>query len=180
MQNNRKVVLIVAVAQNLAIGVNNKLLCSIPRDLQRFKSLTSNNSVIMGRKTWESLPLKFRPLPNRRNIVLTKQNKQNNFNFTGAVIYNDLAEAVDKESALLDDFQKIFIIGGASIYQQALQSNLVNCLEITHIKKSFENADSFLDLSAKDLQKFWQKVNSESFFCNEISAEVEFATYIKK
>ena len=99
MENNRKVVLIVAVAENLAIGRNNKLLCNIPKDLQRFKNLTTNNSVIMGRKTWESLPPKFRPLPNRKNIILTKCKHNANFanlisqNNPNIAIYNNLEMA---------------------------------------------------------------------------------------
>lgn len=186
MENNRKVVLIVAIAENLAIGMNNKLLCNIPKDLQRFKNLTTNNSVIMGRKTWESLPPKFRPLPNRKNIILTKCKHNANFanlisqNNPNIAIYNNLEMAIQSEKALLTQQQKIFIIGGANVYQQALQANLIDCLEITHIKKSFDNADAFLELSKNELQKTWKKINSEQFFCDEISAEIEFATYIKK
>lgn len=181
MENQQKIVLIVAVADNLAIGENNKLLCSIPKDLQRFKNLTTNNCVIMGRKTWESLPPKFRPLPNRRNVILTRNNANEiNKNNPNVVIYDNLIDAIYKEKALLKEFQKIFIIGGASVYKQALEANLVDCLEITHIKKSFDNADAFLELSKNELQKTWEKINSQSFFGDEISAEIEFATYIKK
>ncbi len=180
MKSN-KITLIVAVAENLAIGVNNKLLCHISKDLQRFKLLTTNNSVIMGRKTWESLPEKFRPLPNRRNIILTKHNKNLlNINNSNVVIYDNLLDTIKNEKVLLKNQQKIFIIGGESIYKQALAANLVDCLEITHIKKSFDNADAFFSLSQAELQSRWEKVASEQFFCEEISAQVEFATYFPR
>lgn len=182
MKSN-KITLIVAVAENLAIGVNNKLLCNIPKDLQRFKNLTTNNSVLMGRKTWESLPEKFRPLPNRRNIILTSNKNNNNLltnNNPNVVIYNNLNVAIQAEIKLLNSGQQIFIIGGESIYKQVLESNLANCLEITHIKKSFDNADAFFPLSQIELANSWKKINSEKFFCKEISAEVEFATYFPR
>jgi len=69
-----EIVIIAAVARNRVIGKDNRLLWNIPEDMAHFKALTAGHTVIMGRKTWESLPPRFRPLPGRRNIVITREN----------------------------------------------------------------------------------------------------------
>ena len=122
--------IIVAIAQNYAIGFENKLLYWLPNDLKRFKSLTTGHTIIMGRKTFESLPKGA--LPNRRNIVLTRQNIE----FPGAERYGSLEEALAQCKE-----EEVFIIGGASVYEEALP--LANKLYITHIKDTPEQADAF-------------------------------------
>lgn len=119
--------LIVAVDEKMGIGYNNHLLEAIPEDLKRFKSLTTGHVVVMGRKTWDSLPNK--PLPNRKNIVISSQ-KQENFMTT--------TECLNYIKNINDD---VFIIGGASVYRFFLP--LANRIYITLNHKNFENVDTY-------------------------------------
>lgn len=119
--------LIVAVDEKMGIGYNNHLLEAIPEDLKRFKSLTTGHTVVMGRKTWDSLPNK--PLPNRKNIVISSQ-KQENFMTT--------TECLNYIKNINDD---VFIIGGASVYRFFLP--LANRIYITLNHKNFENVDTY-------------------------------------
>ena len=123
--------IIVAIAENRAIGFENKLLYWLPNDLKRFKALTTGHTIIMGRKTFESLPKGA--LPNRRNIVLSRQDIE----FPGAERYASLEAAL----AQCRNEEEIFIIGGASVYQEALP--LADKLCVTHIDDSPEQADAF-------------------------------------
>lgn len=123
--------IIVAIAQNRAIGFENKLLYWLPNDLKRFKSLTTGHTIIMGRRTFESLPKGA--LPNRRNIVLTRQDIE----FPGAERYASLEAALSR----CKDEEEVFIIGGASVYQEALP--LADKLYITHIEDTPSEADAF-------------------------------------
>ena len=106
-----KISIIAAVAENRAIGYKNKLIYWLPNDLKRFKLLTTGNTIIMGRKTFESLPKGA--LPNRRNIVLTRQK----ITFENVECYPSLEDALN---ACKDD-EHIYIIGGNSVYQQAMK-----------------------------------------------------------
>jgi dihydrofolate reductase len=106
---------IVAMGENRLIGSANGLLWYIPNDLKRFKTLTSGHPVIMGRKTFDSiLKILGKPLPNRTNIVVTRDES---WRHEGAVVAHSLEEAVQKARGLDEE---IFIIGGAQIYEQAL------------------------------------------------------------
>ena len=102
--------IIAAVAKNRAIGFQNKLIYWLPNDLKRFKQLTTGHTIIMGRNTFLSLPKGA--LPNRRNIVLSRSTKA----FPGCDVYPSLEEAL----AHCRQDEDIYIIGGASVYQQAL------------------------------------------------------------
>lgn len=124
-----KISIVVAMAQNRAIGKNNQLLWHLPADLKHFKEITSGHTIIMGRKTYESIG---KPLPNRRNIVITRQSLQLN----GCEVVNSLQDAL----ALCNTEQEVFVIGGAQIYQEALP--LTQCIYLTEVKQSFE-ADAF-------------------------------------
>lgn len=118
-------ILIAAVAQHGVIGKDNALPWHLPEDLKHFKALTTGHAVIMGRKTWESLPPKFRPLPNRRNIVLTRDPA---YVAPGATVIHSLDDAVKVsfgETAL-------FVIGGAQLYAHALPH--AQRLELTEIE----------------------------------------------
>ena len=108
-----EIVIIAAVAKNCVIGKNNQLLWNIPEDMAHFKALTQGQTVVMGRKTWESLPARFRPLPGRQNIVITRQS---DFSAPGAELANSLEAGI----ALAKADATIFIIGGGEIYQQAM------------------------------------------------------------
>ncbi len=123
--------IIAAVAENLAIGYNNRLIYRISGDMKRFKSLTTGNTVIMGRKTFESLPKGA--LPNRRNIVLSTTKKD----FPGCDTYGSLKEALEHCGA----DENVFIMGGASVYKEALA--FADHLYITEIKATPEKADVF-------------------------------------
>ncbi len=120
-------VLIAAVAKDGVIGKDNALPWHLPEDLKHFKALTAGHAVIMGRKTWESLPERFRPLPGRTNIVVTRNV---GYRAAGATVVNSLEEAVKVGGS-----GTAFIIGGAVLYAQALP--LAQCLELTEIDAEF-------------------------------------------
>lgn len=123
--------IIAAVAKNRAIGKDNRLIYWLPNDLKRFKQLTTGNTIIMGRKTFESLPKGA--LPNRRNIVLSRSTKQ----LPGCDCYPSLKEAL----AHCQDDEQLFIIGGASIYRQTMP--IADRLYLTEIDDIPEKADAF-------------------------------------
>lgn len=127
----KQVNVIAAVAKNRAIGYQNKLLYWLPNDLKRFKTLTTGHTIIMGRRTFESLPKGA--LPNRRNIVLSRTEKS----FDGCECYKSLEEALQH----CDEDEIIYIIGGASVYKQAMPFAQRLCL--TEIDDTPENADAF-------------------------------------
>lgn len=114
-----------------AIGYKNRLLYTIPSDMSRFRMLTTGHTIIMGRKTFESLP--NGALPNRRNIVISKTKEQ----ITGCEVFSTLEEAVGSKEAS----DECFIIGGASIYEQALP--FADKLYLTIVEKEPEHADTF-------------------------------------
>jgi dihydrofolate reductase len=126
--------IIAAIGDNRELGKDNKLLWHIPQDLKRFKNLTTGHTVIMGRKTYESIGI---PLPNRTNIVITKDNA---FTAPGCLIAYSLDEAIEKSNDT-----ETFIIGGASIYSQAI--NRADKLYLTKVKGSFDADTYFPDYS---------------------------------
>ncbi len=126
-----KISIIVAIAENGAIGKDGDLLWHISEDLKHFKKITTGHTVVMGRKTWESLPIK--PLPNRRNIVLTN-NK--NYIAEGAEVFfsvEGILESCKKE-------EEIFCMGGGMLYKEMLP--LCNTLYLTQVSGNFD-ADTF-------------------------------------
>lgn len=143
-----KIILIVAVAQNNAIGKDNNLLWHLPADMKFFKEQTSGYPVITGRKNYESIPEKFRPLPNRTNIVVTRDK---NYQAPGAIVKNSLEEAID--FAKTEGKEKCFIIGGGQIYQESLAKSLVDEMLITHVGAAPE-ADTFFP---KIKENDWEK-----------------------
>ena len=116
-----------------AIGYKNRLLYAIPSDMTRFRMLTTGHTIIMGRKTFESLP--NGALPNRRNIVISKTREQ----IAGCEVYTSLEEALEARKEAAED--ECFIIGGASIYEQALP--FADKLYLTIVEKEPEAADTF-------------------------------------
>jgi dihydrofolate reductase len=123
--------IMVAVASNWAIGKDNDLLAYLPGDLKRFKELTTGHTILMGRKTWDSLPKK--PLPKRTNIVITRDPA---FVAEGAEVVN----SIDAALALCDDGKENFIIGGGEIYKMLLPQTTK--LHLTRVHHDFE-ADVF-------------------------------------
>ncbi|HZF80464.1 MAG TPA: dihydrofolate reductase, partial [Rubrivivax sp.] len=113
MNPQPELVLIAAVARNRVIGRDNGLVFNEPADQRHFRAATLGHAVVMGRKTWESLPERFRPLPDRRNVVISRDA---GFIAPGAEVVGGLPEALER----LSQEAKVFIIGGGEIYGQAL------------------------------------------------------------
>ena len=140
--------IIVALDQKHGIGKNNDLVWRLPGDMTYFKTLTTtaatgkSNAVIMGRKTWDSIPQKFRPLPNRKNVILTRNASYTEEN---ASTFNSLQHAL---SALQSDpeVDQIFVIGGGSIYTEAIQHTACNTLYITQVEAEFDCDTFFPDI----------------------------------
>jgi dihydrofolate reductase len=149
--------LIVAMGKNREIGKNNDLLWHLPKDMQFFKRTTEGHIVVMGRKNWDSIPLRFRPLANRENIVLTRNG---NLELEGAKVFTNLN---DIYTTFASDERICFIIGGAQVYQLALEKNDIDELYITHVDESFD-ADTFfpeLDLSAWKSEELFKQEKDE-------------------
>jgi len=123
--------IIVCIAENNAIGLNNDLLYHLRADLKRFKALTTGNTVVMGRRTYDSLPKGA--LPNRRNIVLTRGNG----NYPNCDVYASLEDAL----AHCADDEKVYIMGGSSVYAAALP--LANELCLTEVHDTPAEADTY-------------------------------------
>ena len=137
--------IIVAIAQNGTIGDKNSLLWHIKEDMRFFRTTTSGHAVIMGRKTFESLGSK--PLPKRKNIVITRADRD----FEGAFTAHSLKEAI----AMAEGDEEIFIIGGAQIYAEAL--SVADRMYITRVERDYEGDTSFPDI---DYSK-WRLVSEE-------------------
>jgi dihydrofolate reductase len=139
-----EIVVIAAVARNRVIGKDNRLLWNIPEDMAHFKALTSGHTVIMGRKTWESLPPRFRPLPGRRNIVISRQA---DYTAPGA----EVADSLENALKLASTAAVVFVIGGEQIYTQAMA--VADRLEITEVDLEPEGDAWFPEIAAVDWEK---------------------------
>lgn len=137
--------LVVAISENNAIGKDNELLWHLPADLKHFKNTTSGHTIIMGRKTYDSIG---KPLPNRRNIVITRQK---DLQIEGIEVVNSLEEAI----SLCENEDKVFIIGGAEIYKQALP--LVHKIELTRVHQEFEANAFFPELDGETWKETWKE-----------------------
>jgi dihydrofolate reductase len=161
--------LIVAVGSNNAIGKNNALIWHMPADMKFFKEKTTGHCIITGRKNYESIPLKFRPLPNRTNIVITRQK---DYNAPGAIIVDSVDAAIKKAKATGDD--EIFIIGGADIFKQSL--HLADTIYLTRIHQSFDADVFFPELNLNE----WKEVSSDKHIHDEKNPyDFTFYTYRK-
>ena len=159
------ITIIAAVAQNNALGKNNQLIWHLPADLKRFKKVTSNHHVIMGRKTYESLG---KPLPNRTNIVVTRNT---DYTANGCIVVNSIEEAI----IIAKNDENPYILGGAEIYKQALK--YADKLDITFVHHTFD-ADAFFPEIDTDV---WEEVSREDFKADDKNKyNYSFVTYIKK
>ncbi len=129
-----KLVLIAAVARDGGIGRGDALLFNDPADQRHFRATTMGSPVVMGRRTWLSLPERFRPLPGRRNVVLSREA---GFVAAGAEVAASLEAALDR----LSDADTVFVMGGAEVYAQALP--LADELVLTEVDRSYDGADAF-------------------------------------
>lgn len=135
--------IIVAMSKNSVIGDSNTLIWHLPEDLKRFRQLTTGNTIVMGRKTYESIG---KPLPNRRSIIITRDP---DYSVEGCEVVNSL------EEALLLSNSDCFIIGGGEIYRQAI--DIADRIYLTLINKEFEGDTSFPEL------KDWVEISYEDF-----------------
>ena len=160
--------IIVATANNNVIGGENKLLWHIPEDLKRFKEITSGNTIIMGRKTFESLP---GVLPNRKHIVITRDK-----NYT---VDNNNVEVVHNVDEVINNFintpEVAFIIGGGQIYKQLIHS--VDKIFLTKVLKDFEGDTIFPQINYDD---FIVDFQSEIFTSEKSGLKYQFVDLIKK
>lgn len=156
--------IIVAVAENYAIGKKGDLLCHMPADLKHFKQITTGKTVLMGERTFFSLPK--HPLPNRRNIVLTDVPGKT---FDGAEAVYSLDEAVKAVGGQ----EEAFVIGGGMVYRQMMEK--ADKLYITHIHHSWEDADTFFpDIKESE----WQLLSAEKHYADENNPyDYTFAEY---
>ena len=144
-----KVSLIVAVAENGVIGKDNDLVWYLPKDIRFFKETTMGHYVIMGRKNFESIPHKYRPLPNRTNIIITRQSE---YKAEECIVVNSVETAL-KIAKNNGDIEP-FIIGGGQIYRIAIEKNLVDKIYLTKIHHSFKGDTFFPELSSD-----WRETN---------------------
>ena len=159
------ITMIAAAAENKALGKDNQLLWHLPNDFKRFKSLTTNHYIIMGRKTFESFP---KPLPNRTHVIITRQK---NYQAEGCVIVDSIEKALES----CPENEENFIIGGGEIYQLALAFS--DKIELTVVHHTFEADAFFPEIKSED----WELINSD--FQNKDEKHLydyTFETYIKK
>ncbi len=133
-----KVVIIAAVGRNRELGKDNELLWHLGEDMRFFKEQTVRHFVIMGRKSYESIPKKYRPLPDRVNIIISRDSEylaEECYTFTNLKDALDLAHENGEE--------KVFIIGGGEIYKKALDEGLVDEMYLTHVQAEFADAQVF-------------------------------------
>jgi len=160
------ITLIAAIAKNNALGKDNDLIWHLPADLKRFKQITSGHHILMGRNTFESIG---KPLPNRTSIIITRNN---DYFKDGCLIANTIEHAIE-----LTKGNNAFIIGGAQIYKQALEQDLVDRLDITIVHHNFE-ADAFFPEIDKTV---WKEVAREDFKADEKNKyDYSFVSYEKR
>ena len=135
----KEIVLVAALSENQAIGKDNQLLWHLPEDLKRFRAMTLGHTVIMGRKTFDSIG---KPLPKRKNVVLTRNE---NWSHPNVAVYNDLKKAIAECAE-----ETLMILGGAEIYAQSMP--LADRLELTHVHSHFQG-DAFFPSIDEDIWK---------------------------
>lgn len=159
--------IIVAIAENYAIGKKGDLLCHLPADLKHFKDITSGKTVMMGERTFFSLPK--HPLPNRRNIVLTDVQGKT---FEGA----EAVYSLDEMEKAVQGEEEAFVIGGGMVYRQMMER--ADKLYITHIHHSWEDADTFFPQIDPAV---WQQTSAEKHSADEKNPyDFTFCEYIRK
>jgi dihydrofolate reductase len=162
---NRELTIIAAVSINNVIGNKNKLIWNLPNDLKRFKKLTTGHSVIMGRKTFDSLP---NPLPNRDNIVITRNTDYSN---SDVKVCSSIEDAIN----LTKTDTQPFIIGGGEIYSQTI--NLADKIELTRVYKKFDG-DAYFPEIPLDI---FELINEERYNSNtQNEFDYSFLTYKKR
>lgn len=147
------ITIIAAIGNNNELGKGNDLIWHLPADLKRFKKRTTGHAIIMGRNTFESIG---KPLPNRRSIIITRNTS---YQKEGCEVVHSLEDAIE----LIASQEDAFIIGGAQIYKEAMEKNVVDQLDITKVHQDFD-ADVFFP--AID-SMVWEEVSRENFSPDE-------------
>ncbi|MBS5165399.1 MAG: dihydrofolate reductase [Butyricicoccus sp.] len=163
---------VVATDLNGAIGLNGQLIYPISEDLKHFKKITSGHTVVLGRKTLETFPGK-RPLPNRRNLILTHHAE---FSCEGAEIFHSIDQVI---SAVQNDGE-VFIIGGASVYQQF--EPLLERIYLTRIFTTFESADTFFcvdGVTTQTASEIWKQTDASEIFTDSQGISYQFIVFEK-
>ncbi|MCX7261401.1 MAG: dihydrofolate reductase [Burkholderiales bacterium] len=161
-----KLKLIYARAANGVIGLNNQMPWHLPEDLAHFKRTTLGSPVLMGRKTWESIPAKFRPLPDRANLVMTRQT---DWHADGALVVHSLEEGLTVALAHCPEGKDLWVMGGADIYAQA--AAIADEALVTEIEQDFEG-----DAYAPELDATWHETSRESHTA-AFGLKFSFVTY---
>ena len=143
-----KVSLIVAMDRNRGIGRDNDLMWHLPNDMRFFKETTENQIVVMGRKNYDSIQEKYRPLHNRENVILTKNTS---FEASNCSVFHSLDAALSAYQS--DKNRKFFIIGGGQIYKLALEAKILEEMFITHIDGNYDADTFFPDFNESDWNK---------------------------
>lgn len=164
---------IVAMDKNGVIGASNTLPWKVKSDLKFFKETTSKNVVMMGRKTFDSLGGKC--LPNRRNLILTHSLSLLPFKDSNCATVNSIDEALYKAGTQPKKFKDVFVIGGASIYEQF--EPFVDRYFITVIDKKVNNGDAFFDKSPLFDENLWERNCKQQGCKNDIGDEADFIIY---
>ncbi|MBD0861337.1 dihydrofolate reductase [Gordonia sp. zg691] len=158
--------LVWAQARDGAIGRGNTIPWRVPEDMARFKQLTLGHPVVMGRKTWDSLPPRFRPLPGRENIVVTRNA---DWSADGATV----ARSIDEALALAGDVETVGVIGGGEIYRAALKFATELC--VTEIDVDVEGADAF----APEIAGEWTPVRTGDWSTSTTGTRYRFVDYVR-
>lgn len=153
---SQDIIIISALAQNNVIGKENKIPWYIKEDFKLFKEHTSGHVIIMGRNTWESLPIK--PLPNRVNIIISKKLKKAK---ESEIILDSIDEAIMYTKRFYPD-KKVFLIGGSSIYREGLEK--ANYMFLSHVKKEYEGDTFFPEFNETNWEVKQQKDFEEFIF----------------
>ncbi len=161
------ITIIAAIAKNNALGKDNDLLWHLPADLKRFKKITSGHHILMGRNTFESIG---KPLPNRTTVIITRNKR---YKQKGCKVAYSIERAIE----IAQGDEEIYIIGGAQIYKQAMEKDLVDHLDITIVHQEFEADVYFPEID----RNVWLEVSREDFKADEKNKyDYSFVRFVKK
>ena len=164
-----KISIIAAVAENNVIGKDNDLIWDIPRDMKFFTKKTKGHFVIMGRRNYDSIPEKYKPLPGRPNVIVTRQK---DFTAPNCDVVNSIEEGI--KLATEQGETEVFIIGGGQIYKDAIERKLANTMYITWIHHIFDGDTYFPEFSTEE----WKEVDREKVLADERTPyNFDFTTY---
>lgn len=159
------ITLIAAAAENNALGKDNQLVWHLPNDFKRFKQITSDHYIIMGRKTFESFP---KPLPNRTHIIITRQK---NYRVEGCHVVNSIEKAIE----ISPKDEEVFIIGGAEIYKQSI--DFADKIELTRVHANFDADAYFPEINLNEWELIFEEFHTKD---EKHNFDFTFQTFVKK